>query len=202
MINYLNFFKEEPLLSLLIPAGIIITNYFNNLYWLFILFIILFILMIWFYREPIINLPYYNFQSDEVYSPAFGTIEKIEHINGIYKIAIELTLFDIHIQYFPVSGRVIDQIRTPMSVTTIVKNIMWGINDKDRIVKITQRIGYIARRIATPETRNIVSAGHRLGMIKLGSHVDLEISDKYNLLIKIGDYVNGPYSKIAEWNYK
>jgi phosphatidylserine decarboxylase precursor-related protein len=155
--------------------------------------------MIWFYREPIIKLPYYNFQSDEVYSPAYGTIEKIEKINNIYKIAIQLTLLDIHIQYFPVSGNIIDQIRTPMTVTTILKNILWGQNEKDRIVKITQRIGYVARRISTPERRGTVSVSERLGMIKLGSHVDLEISDKYDILIKVGDYVYGPYSKIAIW---
>jgi phosphatidylserine decarboxylase precursor-related protein len=198
MINYLNFFNEEPLWSKLIPFGIIITGIFN-IYWLCIIFIILFTVMIWFYREPIIKLPYYYFQSDEVYSPAYGTIEKIEKINNVYKIAIQLTILDIHIQYFPVSGNVIDQIRTPMSVTTVLKNIMWGQNEKDRIFKITQRIGYVARRISTPENRGIVNAGDRLGMIKLGSHVDLEIPDKYNILINIGDYVYGPYTKIAIW---
>lgn len=196
MLNYLNFFNEDATVALSLVVGIIASGAFGIL-WLLILLISIFVLLVWFYRSPIINLPYHSLQSDEIYSPAYGVIEKIEHIDDHYKIAIALSLSDIHIQYYPTIGEVINQIRTPFTVSTIMKNIMWG--QPARIIKITQRTGYIARRIATPETRGAVCAGQRLGMIKFGSHVDLEIPDKYQIIVRPGDRVNGPYSKLAKW---
>jgi phosphatidylserine decarboxylase len=201
MKDYFNFFKKDFEISIILIIGIITSSLFN-IKWLLILLIMLFVILIWFYRSPIINLPYYAFQTNEIYSPSYGTIEKIEHLENKYKIYIKLELWDIHIQYFPVSGKVIEQNRTPKSVTTKMLNIMWDIPKEDREIIITQRTGYIARRIATPNhIGKNVYVGNELGIIKFGSHVDLFISDKYSLNINVGDSVYGPYTKIAEWKY-
>jgi phosphatidylserine decarboxylase precursor-related protein len=194
--NYLNFFNEDFPTAIGLILGILVTG-FTGSPRICIVFVILLFTVVWFYRAPHINIPQYTLQSNEMFSPAFGTVEKIEHVDGRYKIAIKLELWDIHIQYFPVSGEVFDQTRTLYTVTTKIRDLK--LDAADRVISVTQRTGYVARRIATPETRGPVFAGHRLGMIKFGSHVDLEIPDRYTLQIKVGDYLNGPYTKIAEW---
>lgn len=151
--------------------------------------------LIWFYRAPIINIPKYALQSNELYSPAYGTIESISEVDGLYKVSIFLSVFDIHIQYFPVSGEVIDQTHSPYWVSTTIRNLL----PQDKLVTVTQRIGYVARRISTPNCiGKHVHAGERLGMIKFGSHVDLVFSKSYRLMVKVGDYVHGPNTLIAK----
>jgi phosphatidylserine decarboxylase precursor-related protein len=197
-IDYFNFFKEDAPIAYTLIAIILVSTKFGAP-WLSILLIIIFIIEIWFYRSPIITIPKYLLQSNELYSPAYGTVESIQHIDNKYKIEIYLSLFDIHVQYFPTSGNVIHQEFLPMSVTTTMENLMYGSPNKDKQIIITQRIGYIARRISTPYKRGSVHAGDRLGIIKLGSHVDLIVSDKYKLFIKPGDTLSGPYTLIGVW---
>jgi phosphatidylserine decarboxylase precursor-related protein len=197
--NYMNFFNEDLPAAIGIFGAILVSGAFG-LNQFALLFVIVLLVLIWFYRAPEIDIPQYMLQSNELYSPAYGTIESIKHIDGQYHVEVKLELWDVHIQYFPTSGEVYDQIYKPYSVTTKMKNLMWGANPKDREIYITQRIGYVARRIATPEVRGPVLSGKRLGMIKLGSHVDLVISDKYKLLIKPDDPVRGPYTRIAVWD--
>lgn len=195
-IDYLNFFREDTSIAIELIFVIFISSLFNiNIC---ILLFMIFLMLIWFFRKPIINKPYYSMQFSEVYAPAYGTIEKIEHINGRYKISIQLSLLDIHTQYYPVSGEVINQEYAPMHVATTIRNLIFGA--RDRIVTVTQRIGYIARRIVTPKICEHVHTGQYLGMIKFGSHVDIELPDGYKLLVKPGDRLCGPYTLIAIWN--
>lgn len=196
--NYLNFFNEDLPAAIALFGAIALSGGLGAKIWL-LFFIVVLLVLVWFYRAPNIDIPEYTLQSDELYSPAYGTIESIKHIDGQYHVEVKLELWDVHIQYFPTSGEVYEQIYKPYSVTTKMKNLMWAAAPRDREIYITQRIGYVARRISTPCWNGPVFAGRRLGMIKLGSHVDLVISDKYNLEIEVGDPVYGPYTRLGTW---
>lgn len=197
--NFLNFFIKEPKTSIGL-LSIILISYRMKQTKIMKGSIALFLILIWFYRKPTIDIPKYMLQSNELYSPAYGTVRQIKHIDDKYHVEMKLELWDVHIQYFPTSGEVIDQVFKPYSVETKMRNAMWGVHSKDREIRIIQGTGYIARRIDTPQVKGSVLAGNELGMIKFGSHVKMVFSDKYRLLIRKGDSVYGPSTKIAVWN--
>lgn len=194
--NYLNCFNEDPYVMIVILMfGVI--GLFLHKWWLMWTAIGGAALLIWFFRAPLKQIPVYKLQSDELYSPAYGIIESIQHIGNQYKVMIFLSIFDVHIQYFPTSGNVIRQVYSPYEVKTIMNNLVGS--GESREIMIVQRIGYVARRIYTPKHSGAVLAGSRLGIIKLGSHVDIYFSDKYELKIKVGEYAAGSNTLIAKW---
>jgi hypothetical protein len=198
MFNYFNFLQEDIYSSLILIISII-TSYLFNFKDISILLIILFLIILWLYRIPFINIPYYNLQSDEIYSPAYGVIKNIQENKNTYKITIDISCTDIYQQYYPVSGSIIEQIYTSFSLITTIKNIMWGTNIDDRIIKIIHRKKNLTQNIKLYKPNNPITASDKLSFTELGGYIDLEFSKKYKLNIKIGDYVNGPFTKIAKW---
>src|SRR5271165_1201681 len=78
-----------------------------NIYYFFLVVILL---LCYFYRKPVINVTDIKFLRNFVMSPAYGTIKKIIIKDDIIHIIIYLSLFDIHRQYYPTNGIVIEQI--------------------------------------------------------------------------------------------
>ena len=76
----------------------------------FLLVLIFFIFFLAFFtREP--RLEKKKIDSNFVLSPSYGTIFKIiNDEKGYIHIIIILNLFDIHTQYYPIHGKVIEQI--------------------------------------------------------------------------------------------
>jgi phosphatidylserine decarboxylase len=72
----------------------------------FTIFVILFVLF--FNRHPEINIGKIN--NNEVLSPSYGTIKKIIKSNNRITIIIFLSPLDIHVQYYPIYGKVISQV--------------------------------------------------------------------------------------------
>jgi phosphatidylserine decarboxylase len=71
--------------------------------------------------------------------------------------------------------------------------------DNGDIIKITQIAGLLARRITYDNKRigDTVKVGDRMGMIHFGSRIDIELPKNYQILVKEGDYVDGPNTIIA-----
>lgn len=208
------FFIEEPILSI----SLILCIFFCFLYHYLItasILIIFFICLVLFYRYPIYKLPHYHIQSNQIVSPAYGTITRIIHNKDTKKrvVSIFLSPFDIHTQYYPIHGEVIEHIhdlngnfhlayewnksKYNEKIITTMKNLNYG--KEERFVKITQIAGFLVRRISTPsKIKQSVHAGEYLGMIKFGSRVDIEFDDIYKLFVNEGQYIYGPYTLIAE----
>ncbi len=198
----INFFAEEPLggIGILVLLVVFIILSYVGILSIYVPTTIAILMMglVWFYRQPTIELPRYLLQSNEVYSPAYGTVVSLVTRNNHYMVSIFLSVFDIHIQYFPVSGVVVEQKHSPHEVSTIIRNLIS--NTTDNQITVVQRTGYVARRISTPNhIGKHIHAGDRLGMIKFGSHVDLILPNYYKLEIKPGDVVYGPYTRIASY---
>ena len=166
------------------------------------------IFLLYFYRMPSIDI---NINNRYLTSPAFGTVSRILYLsNGRILVTIFLSPFDIHAQYFPCQGRVINQIYDNTGKFEIASDAYKSDNNEKMIlvvdtphdqIKITQLAGLVVRRISTPNhIGSVINQGEYLGFIKFGSRVDIEFSsDKYALLdwVHEGVTLKGPMTRIA-----
>ena len=141
-------------------------------------------------------------------SPAFGTVQNIQQTKyGTLNIAIFLSPMDVHVQYVPIHGKIVKRIYDDTGKFYLAFDLQKAKENEKVIthikpwfdetinIKITQIAGKFVRLIVSYVNYGHVNAGQLLGMIKLGSSVDIEVPiDKFTLLVKKGDYVNGPNS--------
>ena len=171
--------------------------------WVSFLFIII-ISLVYFYRYPF-WIPIGYRSDNTVYSPAFWTIIDVRQMQeGHYFIAIFLSPFDIHYQFSPIEGKLIDikydetgqfnlaydlnkSVQNEKAIYTI-QHKRWG------IFTIYQIAGKIVRRISIFRKKDdYVKSGELLGLIHFGSRVDIIIPNYYNnfyLDIRKGQKVN------------
>ncbi len=175
-----------------------------------ILIFVIFLFLALFYRYPTETIREGNV--DQVYSPAYGKIMSIKRRddNTIY-IAIFLSPFDIHYQFFPVSGKVKDivydatgkfELAYELNKSNENEKCIHVINNKHGDFIVYQIAGFLVRRISYYDTLNKeYNSGEKIGLIHFGSRVDLIIpkADLFKLYVKEGDYVSGSESLIGEF---
>ena len=176
-----------------------------------ILSLILFVFILWFFRNPKRNI---TLNPDSILSPADGKIIIIEEVNETEffndkrkKVSIFLSPLDIHVNRYPVSGKIIfskyhkgkyfvawhPKSSDKNERTTVVID-----NKKFGKVMYRQIAGAIARRIANYAKPNkIIQQGEDSGFIKFGSRVDLFLPSDSKIKVKIGQKVKGGITKIV-----
>jgi phosphatidylserine decarboxylase len=152
-------------------------------------------------------------------SPADGTVTDIGEIadpdfpdGRALRISIFLSVFNVHINRIPRSGRVISVRYYPgafldaRSPDCGRRNEQVWIDFEDtangRKVRVKQVAGAIARRIVCwLRTGEEVRAGERLGLIKYGSRTDVlvPVVPGVELAVKVGDTVKGAMSVLLRW---
>ena len=153
---------------------------------LFLLFIIGAIFTAYFFRDP------YREIGEGVVSPADG---KIDYIEG-RRFEIFMSPFDCHVNRSPVSGRVLSVKYIEGSIPPAfirkrgVRTNEILIESEDGIYRVLQIAGIFARRIVSyVKEGDIVNKGDKIGMIRFGSRVVLEIPDGYRFVRKVGEKV-------------
>lgn len=162
----------------------------------------------YFFRDPERPLP-----SDlsKIYSPGDGRVLSVarEGPGDVTTVRIFLSVFDVHIQRLPCSGKVeriqyvpgsfVDA-RLPGSkanernVATIAVE-----GRRDRVV-VEQIAGLIARRILCwIKEGDRAVAGERYGLIQFGSQAALHLPASARVLVSQGDRVAGGLTAVAEW---
>jgi len=124
------------------------------------------------------------------------------------RIAVFLSVLDVHVNRIPVAGRVTDYFvvdggyANAMTAAAEHNVAAYTILDTDHgTVAIAQRTGLIARRIVqrTP-VGTLVARGERMGLIRFGSRTDVYLpADKAEATVAVGDTVRGAASVIARW---
>lgn len=118
-------------------------------------------------------------------------------------ISIFLSLWNVHINRIPVSGRIIyfdrraGRFLPAFQATASEKNAytLIGIETRRDLFLVKQVAGFLARGIVCRlEIGDRVKRGDRFGMIKLGSRVDLYLPESVKLLIRRGRKVRGGIS--------
>jgi phosphatidylserine decarboxylase len=149
-----------------------------------------------------------------VLAPADGRIVEIvkEEPGDLYlrpstRISIFLSIFNVHIQRAPITGRVGLKLYKPGKYLAAWNPKASQDNEQstlgldagpDRQIMVRQIAGLIARRIVTdPEKGDLVPQGSRIGLIRFGSRVDLFMPRDWEVTCRIGDKVKGGLSEMA-----
>lgn len=126
------------------------------------------------------------------------------------RISIFLSVFDVHVQRAPVTGRVEHRSYDPGGYALAWKPKASEENERAALgfatphgrVLVRQIAGLVARRIETyPVEGSQVEIGERIGLIRFGSRVDLFIPLEWKVTCKRGDHVRvgrTPLARISE----
>lgn len=185
--------------------------------WLWVPTLLITILAVWllvFFRDPVRTGP----RGDRyVLAPADGRVVSITEVDEpmflkgrARRISVFMSVFDVHVNRYPVTGP-IGLVRYNRGKFLHAASEKASLSNEQSSVGITtplggvlvrQIAGLIARRIVTdgkPGGRAI--QGHRLGMIRFGSRVDLflPVSAKATVKVRVGDRVAAGATVLAEY---
>lgn len=165
-------------------------------------------LVVWFYRDPERSVP----EGEGLFtSPADGRVVEIsdaEHpfTGPALKVGIFMNVFSVHVNRAPCMGRV-DYLEyvpgkkiaafAPKASEVNERNLV-GISTPHGPVLMIQIAGLLARRIVCRLRRGeVLEAGQRYGMIRLGSRVDIYLPREVRLMAKLGDKVYAGVSPLG-----
>ncbi len=202
---------KEGIPFIVTPLVLSIVSFIFPLIPLGILFFIISLFMIFFFRDPSRSIP-----SGEniILSPADGKIieteEKEDEIlpgKKFFKISIFMSPLNVHINRSPLNGKVERVIYKPgyfkpayrKESTRNEQNIIIMNTEKGKIV-MKQIAGILARRVICNIRENQeVKAGEKIGMIIFGSRVELFLTEEPKLAVKPGEKVRGGETVIGEF---
>ncbi len=183
----------------LVGAGVV--TYLTNWYFA-IPFFILAAFCLWFFRDPDREIP----SGPVAVSPADGKVVVVKPENGGQRISIFLNVFDVHVNRTPIPGRVTDVRYQEGQFLVASKEEASHSNEQNTIVvegplgrvAFKQIAGLIARRIICyKKTGDTVGLGERVGLIKFGSRVDVQLDLDWEITVKVGERVSAGSSIIA-----
>lgn len=159
----------------------------------------------YFFRDPERAIPHGRI----CVSPADGRIVQVrQEPDQRTRVSIFLSIFDVHVNRVPVSGRV-QSIRyrrgsfglanlEAASTRNEQNSLVITMRDGGDAVELRQIAGLIARRIVChKKVGDDVEMGERFGLIKFGSRVDLLLGADWEILVGRGDKVVGGSSVLA-----
>ena len=200
-----------PLL-LFVLAGTGIQAYYpsEGLKWINLAFAVLTLFSMYFFRDPQ-RIPPNN---NGFLSPADGKVVQIinvedEEIGSAKQISIFLSIFNVHRQRVPLSGKVISK-QYNSGKFLAAFNHKASLDNEQMVVtfetengkqyKIKQIAGLIARRIFNyMEPEIMVQRGERLGFIRFGSRVDIIVPADFQINVNLGDAVLGNQTIIGRF---
>jgi phosphatidylserine decarboxylase len=178
--------------------------------WLALLFVALIGYTFAFFRDPERIAPA---DPEVVVAAADGVVVEIVELEEtevvratMRRVAIFLSVFDVHTNRAPVDGRIIYRehhaglcldARNP---DCSVKNeaMTWAFENRRATLVVRQITGAIARRIVGwSRVGDTLQKGERFGMIRFGSRTEVYLPLSATVLVKVGDRVAGGSSPIA-----
>ena len=173
--------------------------------------ILLSLFIAYFFRNPKREIP--NLQNI-ILSPADG---KVIHIGECeedrflkekaLKVSIFMSLFDVHLNRAPVSGKVLEKKYLPgqFLVASVEKSSLLNeqnamiLETEDRIkILLIQIAGLVARRIVCyAKAGDLLRKGEIFGLIRFGSRVDLYLPPEVKPIVRVGQHVKGGESIIG-----
>jgi len=172
----------------------------------------LFLFVCYFFRDPERVVPA---DPNLIVSAADGLVVSVEeyeepdfHLGPMIRIAVFLSVFDVHVNRSPVAGVVnstvykagefLDVRHKESSTRNECRS--WWLDTPHGPVAVRQIAGLIARRIvAWSREGDALERGHRFGMIRFGSRTEVFLPLACTVLVKPGDRVAGASTPIARW---
>jgi phosphatidylserine decarboxylase len=166
-----------------------------------------------FFRDPERDVPE---DPAAVVASADGRVLSVERMTDdrfgpgeFLRIAVFLSVLDVHVNRVPVAGRVTDYFvedggyANAMTAAAEHNVAAYTVLDTEHgTVAVVQRTGLIARRIVQRvPVGTLVAKGERMGLIRFGSRTDVYLpADKAEALVAVDDKVIGGSTVIARWH--
>jgi len=168
-------------------------------------FALLTFFVLYFFRDPERAIPP---GEKAVLSPADGKVIKVgpcqeEHFfkGPAIKISIFMSVFNVHVNRIPLTGRIVDCAYRPGKFFSANLDKASSSNEQNALLIETgdgvrllfiQVAGLIARRIVCwVEKGDLVERGQRFGMIRFGSRLDVYLPETARVQARIGQKVAG-----------
>ena len=150
--------------------------------------------------------------------PADGKIidisyDKNDELEGYaQRISIFLNVFDVHVNWTPISG-IVKEVNykkgefnlafLPKSSELNERNDLLVEHGNGKTIKIRQIAGTFARRICCWVKRgDILGTGQKYGMIRFGSRVDIFLPKDVILSVGMGQRVYGGQTVLGRWTWE
>lgn len=210
--NHSSFIVKEGI-PFIIPLGVAtLIAFFSGFTWLTVLFVLLTLFVMWFFRNPERTIPDNPIQ---IISPADGKVIRIEEVASeepsggpFLKISIFMNVFNVHVNRIPYSGEVLAIRYKPGKFLSANLDKASALNERNSVmirtddgreIMTVQIAGLIARRIVCwLKEGTKVKKGERFGLIRFGSRVEVFIPLGSILLVKEGDRVRAGETPIGE----
>jgi phosphatidylserine decarboxylase len=191
----------------------LLTVSFIAIGWIVLTFLGIFctLFITFFFRNPKRKIPPLE---NIILSPADGRIIHIGECDEdrflkerALKVSIFMSIFDVHINRSPASGKILQESYFPgrFLVANAEKSSLLNeqnafvMETEDRLkILLVQIAGFIARRIVCyAKAGDILGRGEIFGMIRFGSRVDLYLPKEVIPIIRVGQHVKGGESIIG-----
>jgi phosphatidylserine decarboxylase len=178
------------------------------------LWVVFVLFTVYFFRDPEPSVPA---GKNLVVAPGHGKVDVIDTatepefmLGECQRVSIFLSVFDVHVQNAPLTGRIAYFKHSPGQYLNALRsdcgqfneNVLIGMEAGEPMgAKIAVRLiaGLIARRIVPwVEANDIVHRGERISLIQFGSRVDVYLPKNARVKVQIGDHVVGGESVLAE----
>ena len=213
---------EEGTVAILITLAVIAVTVFlvnwlwpSQTIWHYLLYafeLVALVLTVRFFRVPIWRKT--TIEENAVLSPADGIVAANEEVledeyfhDKRRQISIFMSIYDVHINFFPFDGEVTYYkyhpgkfllAFNPKSSTDNEHNTIILKDTKGREILVRQIAGFVARRIVCAlEPGDQAVVGEELGMIRFGSRVDVFLPLDAEIKVKIGDKTTGKETVLA-----
>jgi phosphatidylserine decarboxylase len=199
-------------LPFLIPVALltVILGIMSWKIWM-VLGILLSLFIAYFFRNPRREIP--NLQNI-ILSPADGRVIHVGECEEdrflkekVLKVSIFMSVFDVHLNRAPVSGKVLERNYLPgrFLVASVEKSSLLNeqnaviLETEDRLkILLVQIAGFVARRIVCyAKTGDLLRKGEIFGLIRFGSRVDLYLPTEVKPIVRVGQHVKGGESVIG-----
>lgn len=171
--------------------------------------------VVYFFRDPARVTPV---RDGLVVSAADGRISSIDKVRpppelGLgpeerVRVSTFLSIFDVHINRAPVTGRIVRSIYIPGAFLNAALDKASEENERRALVigtpsgaeiGVVQIAGLVARRIVTfSREGDSVAAGQRFGLIRFGSRVDVFLPPGRNAIVSVGQRAVGGETVFAD----
>ena len=150
-----------------------------------------------------------------IIAPADGRIRDIgqskdSDVGECTIISVFMNVYNVHVNRMPLDGTIKDVVHIPGSHIPAFKKesernerVIITIDTNIGIVKVIQIAGTLARRIVPYISKgDKLKKGEKIGIIRLGSRVDIYIPSKKikNINVKLGDMIKAGEGSTAEIN--
>lgn len=158
---------------------------------------------VFFFRDPDRVTP---LRAGLVIAPADGTIVAVDHVTPPQelgfgpaertRISIHISMWDVHVNRAPVSGRVVRSLFVPGSFANPKADTAGEENERRALViateageelAVVQIAGVVSRRIVTYAGEgDTLTVGQRFGVIRFGSRCDIFLPERHPAFVAVG----------------